>query len=209
MNPFEAQEINKDLRDANNRPVETAFLPDEDVLRELDLKSIKDLDTERIRLISNIEEDETEEEEGWCFSDTPSGAARLTVEKVMRELTGKSWFDEEKEEGYSIGEIIDLLSQRTFVQLSRLTEANVRSCIEQGGEIIAYFPELVWREYFNMLTEIPTEILGMRAVEIEGIDENGMIVINDLCAAKGKGICLDKASFDWLSRDGWMLEVYK
>ena len=72
-------------------------------------------------MISNIAEEIDEDDEGWKFSDVPSKVTKLTVEKIMIELTGESWFDIDKEDGYSAGDIIEMLSQKAFVQLSELT----------------------------------------------------------------------------------------
>ena len=134
---------------------------------------------------------------------------KLTVEKIMIELTGESWFDIDKEDGYSAGDIIEMLSQKAFVQLSELTIANIKACLENGGKIIAYFPDLVWREYFNQLSHLPSEVLGMRTVEIVKVLDDNAILINDLSSADGGKKRLDTTAFTWLAKDGWMLEVYK
>ena len=208
MNPFENQDIHDQLRDANDQPIEV-LIPDAGMMENLKVQTVLEENAERVRIISNIADEVEEAEEGWKFSDVPAVATRLTVEKVMMELTGKSWFDSHREEGYSVGQIMELLSQKAFVQFSELTVANVKACLEQDGKIIAYFPDLVWREYFGYLSALPVETLGMRTVEIEKITDDGTIVLNDLSSADGRNIQLDLDSFAWLSKDGWMLEVYK
>ena len=121
MKPFEVNEINNKLRDANDNPIEIPPVPNDGVLERLTIQTINDSDMEQVRLISNIAEEIDEDDEGWKFSDVPSKVTKLTVEKIMIELTGESWFDIDKEDGYSAGDIIEMLSQKAFVQLSELT----------------------------------------------------------------------------------------
>ena len=209
MKPFEVNEINNKLRDANDNPIEIPPVPNDGMLERLTIQTINDSDMEQVRLISNIAEEIDEDDEGWKFSDVPSKVTKLTVEKIMIELTGESWFDIDKEDGYSAGDIIEMLSQKAFVQLSELTIANIKACLENGGKIIAYFPDLVWREYFNQLSHLPSEVLGMRTVEIVEVLDDNAILINDLSSADGGKKRLDTTAFTWLAKDGWMLEVYK
>lgn len=209
MKPFEVNEINNKLRDANDNPIEIPPVPNDGMLERLTIQTINDSDMEQVRLISNIAEEIDEDDEGWKFSDVPSKVTKLTVEKIMIELTGESWFDIDKEDGYSAGDIIEMLSQKAFVQLSELTIANIKACLENGGKIIAYFPDLVWREYFNQLSHLPSEVLGMRTVEIVKVLNDNAILINDLSSADGGKKRLDTTAFTWLAKDGWMLEVYK
>lgn len=209
MNPFEVNEIHDKLRDANDKPIEILPIPNDDMLERLIIQTINDSDMEQVRLISNIPEEMDEDDEGWKFSDVPSKVTKLTVEKIMIELTGESWFCNDKEDGYSAGDLIEMLSQKAFVQLSELTIANVKACLENSGKIIAYFPDLVWREYFNQLSHLPSEVLGMRTVEIVKVPDNNTILINNLSSANGGKKKLDLTAFTWLSKDGWMLEVYK
>lgn len=209
MRPFRIEEIGDELRDANDRIIETAPIPNDDILEKLTIERINESAVERIGLISNIADEIDEEDEGWKCSDVPTKVTKLTIEKIMIELTGESWFNSDKEDGYSVGEIIEMLSKKAFVQLSKLTIANIKACLDNGGKIIAYFPDLVWREYFIQLPSLPGEVLGMRTVEIEKIADNGGVIINDLSSAEGKRKRLDQTSFAWLSKDGWMLEVYK
>lgn len=208
MKPFEINENNK-LRDANDKPIEIPPVPNDDVIERLTIQTIHDSNMEQVRLISNITTEVVEDDEGWRFSDVPSKVTKLTVEKIMIELTGESWFHNDKEDGYSVGDIIEMLSQKAFVQLSELTIANIKACLENGGKIIAYFPDLVWREYFNQLSHLPNEVLGMRTIEIIKILDNNTILINDLSSADGGKRQLDMTAFAWLAKDGWMLEVYK
>lgn len=209
MKPFEVEENHNNLRDVHGNPIEIPPVPNDDMLERLTIQIINDSNMEQIRLISNVIEEIGEEDEGWKFSDVPSKVTKLTVEKIMVELTGKSWFGNDKEDGYSAGDIIEMLSKKAFVQLSELTVANIKACLENNGNILAYFPDLVWREYFNQLSSLPSEVLGMRAVEIVKVMENDVILINDLSSADGKKRQLDMTSFAWLAKDGWMLEVYK
>lgn len=209
MKPFEVNEINNKLRDANDNPIEIPPVPNDGMLERLTIQTINDSDMEQVRLISNIAEEIDEDDEGWKFSDVPSKVTKLTVEKIMIELTGESWFHNDKEDGYSAGDIIEMLSQKAFVQLSELTIANIKACLENGGKIIAYFPDLVWREYFNQLSHLPSEVLGMRTVEIVEVLDDNAILINDLSSADGGKKRLDTTAFTWLAKDGWMLEVYK
>ena len=209
MKPFGVNEINNKLRDANDNPIEIPPVPNDGMLERLTIQTINDSDMEQVRLISNIAEEIDEDDEGWKFSDVPSKVTKLTVEKIMIELTGESWFYIDKEDGYSAGDIIEMLSQKAFVQLSELTIANIKACLENGGKIIAYFPDLVWREYFNQCSHLPNEVLGMRTVEIVKVLDNNAILINDLSSAGGEKKQLDMTAFTWLSKDGWMLEVYK
>lgn len=209
MKPFEVNEINNKLRDANDNPIEIPPVPNDGMLERLTIQTINDSDMEQVRLISNIAEEIDEDDEGWKFSDVPSKVTKLTVEKIMIELTGESWFYIDKEDGYSAGDIIEMLSQKAFVQLSELTIANIKACLENGGKIIAYFPDLVWREYFNQLSHLPSEVLGMRTVEIVEVLDDNAILINDLSSADGGKKRLDTTAFTWLAKDGWMLEVYK
>ncbi len=209
MKPFEFKDINNKLRDANDNPIEIPPIPNDDMLERLTIQTISDSNMEQVRLISNIADIIDEDDEGWKFSDVPSKITKLTVEKIMIELTGESWFSNDKEDGYSVGDIIETLSQKAFVQLSELTIANIKACLENGGKIIAYFPDLVWREYFNRFSSLPSEVLGMRTVEIVKLIDNDVIIINDLSSAEGNKKQLDMTSFAWLSKDGWMLEVYK
>lgn len=209
MKPFEVNEINNKLRDANDNPIEIPPVPNDDVIKRLTIQTIHDSNMEQVRLISNIAEEIDEDDEGWKFSDVPSKVTKLTVEKIMIELTGESWFYIDKEDGYSAGDIIEMLSQKAFVQLSELTIANIKACLENGGKIIAYFPDLVWREYFNQLSHLPSEVLGMRTVEIVEVLDDNAILINDLSSADGGKKRLDTTAFTWLAKDGWMLEVYK
>ena len=209
VKPFEVNEINNKLRDANDNPIEIPPVPNDGMLERLTIQTINDSDMEQVRLISNIAEEIDEDDEGWKFSDVPSKVTKLTVEKIMIELTGESWFDIDKEDGYSAGDIIEMLSQKAFVQLSELTIANIKACLENGGKIIAYFPDLVWREYFNQLSHLPSEVLGMRTVEIVKVLDDNAILINDLSSADGGKKRLDTTAFTWLAKDGWMLEVYK
>ena len=209
MKPFEVNEINNKLRDANDNPIEIPPVPNDGMLERLTIQTINDSDMEQVRLISNIAEEIDEDDEGWKFSDVPSKVTKLTVEKIMIELTGESWFDIDKEDGYSAGDIIEMLSQKAFVQLSELTIANIKACLENGGKIIAYFPDLVWREYFNQLSHLPSEVLGMRTVEIVKVLDDNAILINDLSSADGGKKRLDTTAFTWHAKDGWMLEVYK
>lgn len=212
MKPFEVKEINNKLRDANDDLIEVPPVPNDNMLERLTIQTINDLDTEKVRLISNISEEineEDEDDEGWSFSDVPSKVTRLTIEKIMIELTGESWFGNDKEDGYSIGDIIEILSKKAFVQLSELTVANVKACLENGGKIIAYFPDLVWREYFGRLSSLPDEVLGMRTVEIVKMVDNNVIIINDLSCADDRKKQLDMTAFTWLAKGGWMLEVYR
>lgn len=209
MKPFDVKENNNKLCDANDNLIEVPPIPDDDVIERLTIQTIHDSNMEQVRLISNIAAEIDEEDEGWKFSDVPSQVTKLTVEKIMIELTGKSWFYNDKEDGYSAGDIIEMLSQKAFVQLSDLTIANTKACLENSGKIIAYFPDLVWREYFNQLSHLPSEILGMRTIEIVGIFDDNAILINDLSSADGGKRRLDFTAFTWLAKDGWMLEVYK
>ena len=209
MKPFEVNEINNKLRDANDNPIEIPPVPNDGMLERLTIQTINDSDMEQVRLISNIAEEIDEDDEGWKFSDVPSKVTKLTVEKIMIELTGESWFDIDKEDGYSAGDIIEMLSQKAFVQLSELTIANIKACLENGCKIIAYFPDLLWREYFNQLSHLPSEVLGMRTVEIVKVLDDNAILINDLSSADGGKKRLDTTAFTWLAKDGWMLEVYK
>lgn len=209
MKPFEIKKINDELRDANDKLIENPPIPNEETLEKLIVQTFNESDMERVCLISNITHEIDEEDDGWKVSDVPAEVTKLTIEKVMIELTGESWFYNDKEDGYSVGETIEILSQKAFVQLSELTIANIKACMDNGGKIIAYFPDLTWREYFNQLPTLPSEVLGMRTVEIEKTMDNGGIVINDLSSADGKRKQLDMTSFAWLSKDGWMLEVYK
>ena len=209
MKPFEVKENNNELRDANDNPIEISPIPDEDVIERLTIQTIHDSNMEQVRLISNITTEIDEDDEGWKFSDVPSKVTKLTVEKIMIELTGESWFCNDKEDGYSAGDIIEMLSQKAFVQLSELTIANIKACLENGGKIISYFTEMVWREYFNQLSHLPNEVLGMRTVEIVKVLDNNVILINNLSSADGGKKQLDMTAFTWLAKDGWMLEVYK
>lgn len=209
MKTFDVKENDNKLRDANDNPVEVPPIPDDDVIERLTIQKIHDSNMEQVWLISNITAEIDEEDEGWKFSDVPSKVTKLTVEKIMIELTGESWFCNEKEDGYSAGDIIEMLSKKTFVQLSELTIANIKACLENGGKIIAYFPDLVWREYFNQLSYLPSEILGMRTIEIVEILDENAILINNLSFADGGKRQLDFTAFTWLAKDGWMLEVYK
>lgn len=209
MNPFDVKGSNNTLRDANDHPIEVPPIPNDDVLERLTIQTMREPDMEQVRLISNIAAEIGEEEEGWKFSDVPSRATKLTVEKIMLELAGESWFRNDKDDGYSAGDIIEMLSQKAFVQLSELTAANIKACLENGGKIIAYFPDLVWREYFQQLSHLPDEVLGMRAIEIIEIFDDNAILINDLSSADGGKKRLEPAAFTWLAKDGWMLEVYK
>lgn len=209
MKPFDVNETGGELRDANDKRIEILPVPSGDMLDRLTVQTISGADMERVRLISNFNDEIEEEDEGWKYSDAPAKATKLTIEKIMVELAGESWFGDEREDGYSAGEIIDMLSRRAFVQLSELTAANIRACLDNGGKVIAYFPDLVWREYFDQPASLPAEVPGMRAVEIESMAGDGGIVINDLSSAGGKGKRLDMATFAWLAKDGWMLEVYK
>ena len=209
MRPFEVNETNNKLRDANDNPIEIPPVPNDGMLESLTIQIINDSDMDRVCLISNIAEEIDEDDEGWKFSDVPSKVTKLTVEKIMIELTGESWFYNDQEDGYSAGDIIEMLSQKAFVPLSKLTIANIKACLENGGKIIAYFPDLVWREYFNQLSHLPNEVLGMRTVEIVKVLDNNAILINDLSSADGSKKQLDVTAFTWLSKDGWMLEVYK
>lgn len=209
MKPFEMNKSNDELRDANDKLIEILPIPNEEMLETLTVQIINESNMDRVCLISNINDEIGEEDEGWNVSDVPAKVTKLTIEKVMIELTGESWFCIDKEDGYSVGEIMEMLSQKAFVQLSELTIANIKACLDNGGKIIAYFPDLVWREYFNQLPALPGEVLGMRTVEIEKMMDNGGIVINDRSSADGKRKHLDQTSFAWLSKGGWMLEVYK
>ncbi len=209
MKPFEVKEDYDKLRDANDNPIELPPVPDEAMIERLTIQTIHDSNMEQVRLISNIAEEINEEDEGWKFSDVPSNVTKLTVEKIMIELTGESWFCNDKEDGYSAGDIIEMLSQKAFVQMSELTIANLKACLENGGKIIAYFPDLVWREFCHQLSHLPNEVLGMRTVEIDKVLDNNVILINDLSSPSGDKKQLDLAAFTWLSKDGWMLEVYK
>ncbi len=208
MKPFEIKEIKDELRDANDRPIEIPHIPSEEMLERLTIQRINESTIERVNQITNIADEIEEEDEGWKFSDVPAKVTKLTIEKVMKELTGKSWFTHDNEDGYSVGETIEMLSAKAFVQLSELTIANIKSCLDNGGKIIAYFPDLVWREYFGQLSSLPNEVLGMRTIEIIELVDN-LIIINDLSSAEGKRKRLDQSSFAWLSKGGWMLEVYK
>ena len=49
----------------------------------------------------------------------------------------------------------------------------------------------------------------MRTVEIVEVLDDNAILINDLSSADGGKKRLDTTAFTWLSKDGWMLEVYK
>ncbi len=209
MKPFEENEFHNKLRDANDNPIEILPIPNDGMLERLTVQTINDSDMERVRLISNISEEIEEDDEGWKFSDVPSKVTKLTVEKIMIELTGESWFRNDKEDGYSAGDLIEMLSQKAFVQLSELTIANIKACLENGGKIIAYFPDLVWREYFDQLSHLPNEVLGMRTVEIVKVLDKDTILLSDLSSANGDKKQLDMTAFNWLSKDGWMLEVYK
>ena len=209
MKPFDMNEVRDGLRDANDKLIEAPPVPNGEMLERLTVQMINESNMEKVRLISNIAEEISEEDEVWRYSDVPAEITKLTVEKIMIELTGESWFAHDREDGYSVGEIIELLSQKAFVQLSELTAANIKACLDNGGKLIAYFPDLVWREYFGQLPSLPGEVLGMRAVEIERMTGDGGMIVNDLSSAEGKGRRLDMASFAWLSKDGWMLEVYK
>lgn len=209
MKPFDVQENNNKLRDANDNPIEVPPIPDDDVIERLTIQTIHDSNMEQVRLISNVTAEIDEDDEDWKFSDVPSKVTRLTIEKVMIELTGESWFSNDKEDGYSVGDIIEMLSQKAFVQLSELTIANIKACLENDGIIIAYFPDLVWREFFNQLSSIPGEVFGMRAVEIVSVIDNNAILIHDLSSTGSGKKQLDMTSFAWLAKDGWMLEVYK
>lgn len=209
MRLFELNESNDKLHDANDRLIENPLIPNDDMLKKLTVQMIHESDTEQVRFISNVADEIDEDDEGWKYSDVPTEVTKLTVEKIMIELAGESWFNNDKEDGYSVGEIIEMLSRKAFVQLSELTIANIKACLDNGGKLIAYFPDLVWREYFNQLPSLPSEVLGMRTVEIEKIVDGEGIIINDLSSAEGKRKQLDMASFAWLSKDGWMLEVYK
>lgn len=209
MKPFDIERANHGLRDANDKLIEIVPVPGDDVLEMLTVQRVNESAAERLNLISNIPDEADEETELWKYSDVPAKVTKLTVEKIMVELAGKSWFEREEDCGYSLGYIMDLLSEKAFVQLSELTLANIKACLGNGGKIIAYFPELVWREYFNQLPYIPKEILGMRTIEIEeAVDKEGLI-INDMSSADGRKMLLEYASFGWLAKDGWMLEVYK
>ena len=209
MKPFEVKEIDNKLRDANDNPIEIPPVPNDDMLERLTIQTINDSDMEQVRLISNISDEIDEDDEEWKFSDVPSKVTKLTIEKIMIELTGESWFCNDKEDGYSAGDIIEMLSQKAFVQLSELTVANIKACLENGGKIIAYFPDLVWREYFKQLSSLPDEVLGMRTVEIVKMIDGNVILINDLSSADDGKKQLDMAAFTWLAQNGWMLEVYK
>ena len=209
MKPFEVNKTSNKLRDANDNPIEIPPVPNDDLLERLAVRTINDPDMEQIRVISNIPEEVDEDDDGWKFSDVPSKVTKLTIEKIMIELTGESWFSNEKEDGYSAGDVIEMLSQKAFVQLSELTIANIKSCLENGGKIIAYFPDLVWREYFDQLSHLPSEVLGMRTVEIDNMIDNDVILVNDLSSTDGSKKRLDMTAFNWLAKDGWMLEVYK
>lgn len=208
MKPFEIKENKDELRDANDRPIEIPHIPSEEMLERLTIQRINESTIERVNQITNIADEIEEEDEGWKFSDVPAKVTKLTIEKVMKELTGKSWFTHDNVDGYSVGETIEMLSAKAFVQLSELTIANIKSCLDNGGKIIAYFPDLVWREYFGQLSSLPNEVLGMRTIEIIELVDN-LIIINDLSSAEGKRKRLDQSSFAWLSKGGWMLEVYK
>lgn len=209
MKPFEIKDGSDELRDANGNIIEVPMIPNDDFLEKLNIQLINESTIERVSLITNIPEEINEEDEGWKFSDVPNEITKITIEKVMIDLVGESWFNDDKEEGYSIGEIIDMLSQKAFVQLSELTMVNIETCLNNGGKVIAYFPDLVWREYFNQIDTLPNEVLGMRIVEIEKVVDNLEIIINDVSSVDGKMKSLDITTFEWLSKDGWMLEVYK
>ena len=209
MKPFEFKENKDELHDANDKLIEFPPVPTAEMLEGLKVQTINEFNMERLRIISNIDDEVEEDNEEWKFSDCPAEVTKLTIEKIMVELTGESWFGWDKEDGYSAGDIIELLSKKAFVQLSELTIANIKACLSNNGKVIAYFPDLVWREYFSQLSSLPSEVLGMRTVEIVKIIDNDGMIINDLSSAEGKNKQLDMTSFDWLSKDGWMLEVYK
>lgn len=210
MNPFEIKENIDDLRDANGKRIEVPPVPTAEMLERLIVQTINESTTEKLSIISNIDDEVEEDIEEWKFSDCPDEVTKLTIERIMIELTGESWFGWDKEDGYSIGDMIELLSKKAFVQFSELTIANIKACLnDHNGKVIAYFPDLVWREHFNQLPSLPSEVLGMRTIEIvKMIDHDGMM-INDLSSPEGRNKLLDKTSFDWLSKGGWMLEVYK
>ncbi len=209
MKPFDIERIRQELRDANDNIIEIPPVPDMDMLEKLTVQRFNDSAEEGLRLISNVSEKLDEEIEPWKYSDVPAKVTKLTIEKIMIELAGKSWFEGNEDSGYSLGYVIGILSEKAFVQLSELTVANIKACLDNGGKIIAYFPELVWREFFDRLPSMPKEILGMRTVEIEKVVDNYGIIINDLSCDEGRGRMLEFAVFDWLAKDGWMLEVYK
>ena len=204
MRPFEMWNKGDALRDANDGVLEIPPVPDESAMERLAVETIDEATAE----ISNVTM-EIQEDEGWKFSDVPTEVTRQTVEKIMIDLAGTSWYHKENDDGLSASDTMGMLSERAFVQFSELTIANIKACLENDGKVLAYFPDLVWREYFDGLSAMPGEILGMRTVEIVAVTAENGVIVNDLSSPEGRGMCLDPAAFQWLSKDGWMLEVYK
>lgn len=204
MKPFEMRGKGDVLRDANDAVIEIPPVPNEDVLERLAVAAVDEATMEITNVTAEVQEDE-----GWRFSDVPTEVTRFTVEKIMIDLAGESWYENEHEDGLSAGDMIGLLSKRAFVQFSALSTANIKACLELGGKVLAYFPDLVWREHFGQLPALPGEVLGMRTVEVVAVTEQGGVIVNDLSSPEGRGLLLDAAAFQWLAKDGWMLEVYK
>ena len=208
MKPFEiSSNDTENLRDAFNRRISKVFVPEEEDLENLNKRIIEsEIHNTDLLVISNIDELEKNSEK-WECSEIPSEASFITLNRLILELVGESELTPSFE-GYSLSESIEVLEKHAFVQCTKLNLSNVIACLNNGGDIIAYFSDELWRSFFDEYFDSALEILGMRAVRITDIDD-GIITCDDYSRKNGRGVKIDAETFEWLAENGIMLEVYK
>jgi hypothetical protein len=211
MMPFSEFDDKEELTDAHGRRIES-FIPDLDQLEAVNIEilennALKEGDVFRILVNDNTRVMDCEEIEPWEKAETKTQAAYMSMKDIMRFHAGESWMEDGGEEGLSLGDALELLENRCFVQLSRLSFANIDACIKSGGRILAYMPEREWCGITGEAMPWSKDLPGMRTVAID-INEEDEIIVTDHYLGDGNGIHLDPTSLSWLG-DAWMLEVYK
>lgn len=228
MKPFEINNSDtENLKDAFNRRISRVFVPGEEELEELNRRIAEsEIHNGELLMISNIQESEHFREE-WECSEIPVRASYIALNLLITELMGESEL-EESVEGFSLAETMEILRRHAFVQCTELNFSNVIACLHSGGDIIAYFSDELWRSCFedgeaseksadkSDKTEMPApgginlmgEISGMRVIRITDVSD-GVITCDDYMREDGRGTRIDCETFEWLSKNGMMLEVYK
>lgn len=221
MKPFEINnDDSENLKDALNRSINRVFVPGEEELYDLEQRIVEsEIHDAELLLISNIDELQ-QDPENWEFSEIPGEASFIALNLLITELMGESELVK-KTEGFTLAQSIDALKKHAFVQCTELNLSNITACLRNGGDIIAYFSEELWRscfgkeEYISYETPVKSfrvslidEIPGMRVIKINDV-RDGVIICDDYSMKNGKGIKIDYDTFDWLSQNGMMLEVYK
>lgn len=195
------------ITDGLNRSIKEIVPPTQRQLEDL-RKAVKESDEYRqeFLLIENTEE-ARETAEQVHYSELLNEAVAIALNDLIEDIVGESEILPEKN-GFTLARILEILNRHAFVQTAKITKANIVSCLENGGEAMAYVYDDIWRDFFNDSYTCPFEISGMRIIRIKELRDD-YIICRDYASPDGGGLKIDLLTFEWLGEGGILLEVYK